>query len=131
MPCIYIWYSSFFKYVRFVNISVTGCLCGLLHIKKQFLITIYSLCYPWTLINWLHKFASELIISDSGFKTTLKIYLHAFKIESITRNCRYFGCPIICTDIYSQWNFVHWHLKQCLTQSSSLADRDAIFVGNC
>ena len=30
-----------------------------------------------------------------------------FAISSITSNCRHFGRPIICTDIYSQCYFVH------------------------
>ena len=40
---------------------------------------------------------------------------------------RTFGCPIICTDTYSQCYCGHWHIQQCLTQSSSLVSRDAIF----
>ena len=34
----------------------------------------------------------------------------------ITSNDCPFGCSIICTDIYSQCYFVHWHLQQCLIQ---------------
>ena len=37
----------------------------------------------------------------------------------ITSNVRPLGCPIICTDIYSQCYCVHWHLWQCLIHSSS------------
>ena len=48
----------------------------------------------------------------------------------ITSNDRPFGCPISCIDIYSQCYFVHWHLQQCLIQSSSLANQNAIFVIN-
>ena len=40
----------------------------------------------------------------------------------ITSNCRHLSCPIVCTDIYSQCYFVHWHLQQCLTQSNLLDD---------
>ena len=36
------------------------------------------------------------------------------------------GSPIICTNIYSQCYFVHRHIQQCLIQSSSLANQDAI-----
>ena len=46
----------------------------------------------------------------------------------ITSFNRTFGCPIICTDTYSQCYFGHWHLQQCLIQSSSLVGQDAIFV---
>ena len=41
--------------------------------------------------------------------------LRFFFITSI--NCPS-GCPIICTDIYSQCYFVHCHLEQCLIHSS-------------
>ena len=51
--------------------------------------------------------------------------------ESITSNNRSFGCPIICTDIYSQCYFVHWHPQQCLIELNSLANWDAIFFDNC
>ena len=46
---------------------------------------------------------------------------------SITSFNRTFGCPIICIDTYSQCYFRHWHLQQCLIQSSSLVSRDTIF----
>ena len=36
------------------------------------------------------------------------------------------GSPIIYTNIYSQCYFVHWHFQQCLIQSSSLANQDAL-----
>ena len=48
----------------------------------------------------------------------------------ITSNNRPFGCPIIYTGIYSQWYFIHWNIRQCFIQSSSLANQDAIFVNN-
>ena len=51
--------------------------------------------------------------------------------EHITSNNRPFDCPIICTDIYSQCYFAHWHLQQCLIQSSLLVNQDAIFVDDC
>ena len=35
---------------------------------------------------------------------------------------------IMCTDIYSQWYYAHWHLRQCFKKSSSLANQDTIFV---
>ena len=49
----------------------------------------------------------------------------------ITSNDCPFGCPIICRDIYSQCSCVHWYLQQCLIQSSSLDNQDAILVKNC
>ena len=53
------------------------------------------------------------------------------KTYIITRNDHPFDCPIICTDIYSQYYCFHWHLQQYLILSSSLVNRDAIFVDNC
>ena len=49
-------------------------------------------------------------------------------LSTITSYGRPFGCSLMCTDIYSQCYFVHWHLQQCLIQSSSLAKRNAIFI---
>ena len=46
----------------------------------------------------------------------------------ITSYDRPFGCPIMCSDIYSQCYYAHWHLRQCFIQLSSLANQDAIFV---
>ena len=53
------------------------------------------------------------------------------KTYIITRNDHSFDCPIICTDIYSQYYCFHWHLQQCLIQSSSFVNQEAIFVDNC
>ena len=42
--------------------------------------------------------------------------------HGIINNDRPFGCPIIYTDIISQYYFVHWHLQQCITQVTSFAN---------
>ena len=67
-----------------------------------------------------------------GTKCERKIFdlLQFTSNDIITNNDCLFGCPIIYIDIYSQCYFVHWHLQQCLIKSSSLANRDAIFVDN-
>ena len=61
----------------------------------------------------------------------LREYLFTSMVSDIfiISNDRPLGCPIICSDIYSQCYYVH--LQKCFIKSSSLANRDAIFVDNC
>ena len=78
--------------------------------------------------TWITKFdAVALVRMHWDFCT---VFMNFNWVISITSNDSPFGCPIICTDIYSQCHFVPWHLRQCLIQSSLLTNWDATFVNN-
>ena len=91
------------------------------HLAKQTL----SWCH------WVFYFLPFFVATEKEMLQKISTRPCRYDSTCITSNCRHFGCPIVCTDSYSQCYYGCWHLVQWLTQSSALVDWNTIFINNC
>ena len=85
------------------------------------------MCQAWTVTTDPGQVSADIWWwgHPHKFDSTCSVYL----LRNSQSLLAFTGCPIICTDTYSQCYCGHWHLQPCLTQSSSLVIRDSIFSG--
>ena len=111
--------------VRWIELCTK--VCNVMFFQLHFFIydSIVIVTATWIVKAHLH---SEAATAAKLFLVWKLSDIH--RTHAITSNDHPFGCPIICTDIYSQYYFIYWHLWQCLIRSSSLANWEAPFVNN-